>query len=494
MTTPQGTPDILFTPQQVEYIMDVRQKAIADYAKNDPVNTSGTASNLHGLNPWGTLGLFGMPGVDPNMYSTILNAAGSFSKAIPKFPTQIIQHRREILTGITDGVGTNPANFCGDPARPGNMKVCRHDFEFGEFAISSDTVEGPKVGAYYTTADMDRSIRPSQPVQRGPFAPDILNQATNPNSITWKQLNQMTHAINLSHEQVLWTGNKTAPATGTGAVRYFIKQPDGLERIVKTGYRDVVSQDLCTGADSRVVAFSANITGSSAISGNIVDIITDQYSGLMTDLGESMGYDIASSSWAIVMNPRMWQPLVRVWPCAYNTVGCDTLTNNNGERLNIDAATQRRMQDEMFTNRFLWIDGQRVPVLLSWGIPAPTVAADTYTGDIYIMPFALNGEQPLYIEYFNMANDQQTNWYNLLGPNPLTRVINGGQYRMGMKASPDCLEYLLKSMWRLNLDTPFAAVRITNITYQDRRRLRSPYAAESYYADGGVSTRGMYTY
>lgn len=484
----------LLTQEQFEYAMDVVVQKMAAHQKNDPVNNAGTASNLHGLNPWGTLGLFAMPGVDPQMYSTILNANGSFDRAISMRPTRFIQQRREILTGITEDTGTNPANFCGDPSRPGNMKVCRHDFEFGEYAISTDTVEGPKVGAYYTVADIDRNLTPSQPVQRGPFTPDVVNAATNPNSITWKQMNQVAQSINLRHAQVLWQGNKSAPATGAGSVRGFIKQPEGLERLVKTGYTDVVSGQACTGVDSRVITFNGNITGSSATFGTIVDAITDLYDGLMMDLGETMGYSLESSSWALVMHPRMWQTLVRVWPCAYNTVGCNTLTAGDGERLNIDAATQRRMQDEMYTGRFLWINGTRVPVLFSWGISNPNVGPDQYTSSIYLIPFRLNGDEVLYGEYFDMGNDQQEQWYRLTGSNDQTRVTNGGLYRMGRRSSPDCIEYTFKSMWRLLLLAPFAAGRIDNVTYQDRRRLRSPFVGESYHADGGVTTRGMYSY
>lgn len=484
----------LLTKEQFEYAMDVVVQKMTAHQKNDPANNTGTASNLHGLNPWNTLGLFATPGVDPQMYSTILNANGSFSQAVPMRPTRFMQVRREIVTGITEDTGTNPANFCGDPARPGNLKVCRHDFEFGEFAISTDTVEGPKVGAYYNIADVDRRITPSQPVMRGPFTPDVVNAATNPNSITWKQLTQTAHAINLRHTQVDWQGNKNAPAAGAGSIRGFIKQPEGLERLIKTGYTDVVSQQACTGVDSRVVTLNMNIDGTSGTFGTIVDAITDQIDGLEMDLGETMGYSLESSSWALVMHPRMWQSLVRVWPCAYNTIGCQTLVADDGQRLNIDAATQRRMQDEMYTGRFLWVNGVRRPVLFSWGITNPNVGPDQYTSSIYYVPFVLNGEEVLYNEFFDMGNDQQEQWYRLTGSNSQTRVLNGGLYRMGRKSSPDCIEYTFKSMWRKLLLAPFAAIRWDNITYQDRRRLRSPFVGESYHADGGRTTSGMYSF
>lgn len=481
--------ELLYTPQEFE-----RFKALADvFLKNDPASSSQTTGNLHGLNPAGTLGLFGMPGVDPDMYSTILEANGSFERALAVRGTRFFQHRREIVTGITAVQGTNPANFCGDGARPGEMKVCTQYYELGSVKAATNTVEGPKVGLYYTPADQDRRILPN-PGTRSPFVPDVVNRATNQNSQTWKQMKTLGVGLALQSAKVLWQGVATAPATGAGSETFFIKQPEGLDRLVKTGYVDRVSNVACPGVDSRVINFGANLTGSSAQHGSIADTIVDQTDGLMIDLGETMGYSLENSAWAFVMHPRMWQPLARMWPCAYNTVGCQTLTNNDGERLNISATEQRLMQDQMYQGRYLMVNGMRYPVLFSWGIPLNNVGNDLWNGSIYFMPMVLAGNEPIYIEHFDMGNEQQNEWYSFAtGGNDQTAVVNNGLYRVE-RNQRGCLEYTFSGMWMPMLEAPFAAIRWDNISFADRSRLRSPYPGASYHLDGGQTSRGTYTY
>lgn len=474
---------MIFTPDELE-----RFKALQGIFKNDPSATSQNTGNLHGLNPAGTLGLFGSPGVDPRMYSTILQANGSFQKALTFRATRYLQHRKEIVTGITAVQGTNPSNFCGDGARPGELKVCRQDYEFGKFFAQTATVEGPMVGAYYTPADQDRQIIPQNDAMSR-FIPDVVNRATDVNSQTWKQMKTLSTGISLQTSKILWQGVSTAPATGAGSEAMFVSQPDGLDRQIKTGYVDKPSGVACSGVDSRVINFAANLTGTSASFGSIADTIVDQTDGLMIDLGETMGYGLENSSWAFVMHPRMWAPLVRMWPCAYNTIGCSTLVNNDGERLNIDAMTQRRIQDEMYFGRYLMINGTRYPVLFDWGIPLANVGPDLWNGSLYFMPMVLDGTVPLYVEYFSMDNEQQNQWYNFAtGGNDQTAVINGGLYRVERRMK-GCLEYTFAGMWRPILEAPFASIRWDNITFQDRSRLRSPYPGASYHQDGGQTSR-----
>jgi hypothetical protein len=479
----------LYTPQEFERFQEMAKV----FLKNDPSAASQTTGNLHGLNPAGTLGLFGLPGVDPDMYSTILNANGSFERALPVKGTRFFQHRREILTGITAVQGTNPSNFCGDAARGGELKVCVQYYELGSVMAATDVVEGPKVGLYYTPADVDRRILPNANA-RGPFVPDVVNRATNQNSQTWKQMKKLGTGLSLQSSKVLWQGVATAPATGAGSETFFLRQPEGIDRLIKTGYTDRVSGIACPGADSRVINFGANLTGSSALFGTIADAVVDQLDGLMIDLGETMGYSLENSTFAFVMHPRMWAPFVRMWPCAYNTIGCQTLVANDGERLNISADEQRRMQEQMYQGRYLMVNGARYPVLFSWGIPLNNVGNDLWNGSLYFTPLTLDGNEPLYIEYFSMNNEQQNEWYNFAtGGNDQTATTNNGLYRVERRQK-GCLEYTFAGMWMPMLEAPFAAIRWDNITFQDRSRLRSPYPGASYHADGGQTSRGTYSY
>lgn len=473
--------EMVFTRNELE-----RFRALQDIYRNDPSAASQNAFNLHGLNPNGSLGLYGAPGVEPTMFSTIVRANGSFSRALPVHRSEFLQIRREIVTGVTDGDGTNPSNYCGDAATPGSLKVCHHDFEFGKIKAATKVVEGPEVGARFTRADQDRNMVPDN-MDFGPWAPDILAQARNRNSITWKMLFELAIDIDRLHEKVLIQGNSGASNVGAGSFRYFIEQPEGLDRLIKTGYVDVKTQTACPAVDSRVVAFSANLTGTDANGLTLVDSVTDAFGGNEMSLGD-MGYGPELMSGAFVMHPRMWRPITRVWPCAYQTMGCDTLVNNNGERLNISADRQRQMQDEMFTGKYLLIDGVRIPVLFSWGIPITNVGNDQWNGSLYYVPLVLNGTPVTYIEHFNMGNEEQNEFYNLTGQNDDTRVINNGLYRMERRQK-GCLEYDFSSKWRLMFEAPFGAIRWDNITFYDRTRLNSPFVGESYHENGGVTSQ-----
>ncbi len=457
--------------------------------KNDPGATATANANvLHGLNPSGTLGLFGSPGVDPRMYATIVRANGSFSAALPVLSSQYLQERREIITGINAATGTNPTNFCGAGMTPGDMKICRQDYEFGNLLADTQTVDLINTGAYWNRADQNRDIIPPQ-VTNAPFMPDVLVGA-DVNSITYKQFLQLGTNLSRASESVLIQGNKLAPANGAGSFPFYISQPEGIDRLIKTGYVDVPSGVACSAVDSRVRNFgSVNITGTAA-DGTIVDYSTDMLTGLQMDLGDNgMGYSIDSSSWAILINPRMWRPLTRQWPCAYQTTGCNIVgAADNGKRVNIDAETQRQMQDDMYNGKYLMIDGFRIPVLFSWGVPLAVVAPDTYNSLMYIVPMRLNGAAVTFIEHFDVGNAYQNEFAGLVGTTD-TRVINGGMFRLGRQDQPFCIVYKVAGKWRLRFDAPFAAGRIDNIQFQDRTRMRSPMVGESYYADGGQTVR-----
>ena len=469
----------LYTPQEYERFQEFKKSQdFRDFQefllveKNDPGATATANANvLHGLNPSGTLGLFGSPGVDPRMYATIVRANGSFTASLPFKGSLYLQERREIVTGINAPTGTNPTGFCAPGMQPGDMKICRQDYEFGNVLADTQLVDVINTGAYWNRADQNRDIIPPQ-MLNAPFMPDIIANA-NVNSQSYKQFLQLSTNLSRASEIVLIQGNKLAPNTGAGSQSFYISQPEGLDRLIKTGYVDVPSGVACPAVDSRVQNFGAiNVTGTAA-QGTIVDYVTDMLTGIEMDvfgdpIGGGMGYDEGSSAFAIVMHPRAWRPTTRQWPCAYNTVGCNILVGSGATRLNIDSATERDFQDEMFNGKFLMVD--------------------TYNTTFYIVPIRLNGEAVTYVEYFNVDNEFQNQFINLVGV-PESRAINGGMYRIGRQAQPFCVQYKIGGKWRLRFDAPFAAGRIDNIQVTDRTRMRSPMVGESYYANGGQTSR-----
>jgi hypothetical protein len=103
----------------------------------------------------------------------------------------------------------------------------------------------------------------------------------------------------------------------------------------------------------------------------------------------------------------------------------------------------------------------------------------------------LNGIETLYLEHFDMGNDQQEEYANAMGINPDTRVLNNGFWRL-IKLFNGCIEYRFTSKHRLMLTAPFAAARLDAITYINTVQSRSPYPGRSFYQDGGRSITPTY--
>lgn len=482
----------LVTPTQLEGLQEnlALVKELVQMFKNDPSSNNPVAQNLHGVNPTGGLGLFGAPGVDPNMFATVVRANGSFSQALDMRSNIFIQHIREIFTGVNADIGTNPANTCDTPVMPGNGKVCQQIYVYGRAYFGFQPRELAEVGQYYNTADMNRTVTPNL-LAGNQFYPQI--PGASPNSALWYDLVRSLTNFSRNMETALIQANRSNGATGAGSISMFMTQFDGLDRQIRTGYTDALTGVACPAADSVVRSFAGNdITATNATWGNIVQALSDLYMNITISVSQ-MGYDTNSSAWAFVMNPDVFWALTRQWPCAYYTTGCQVLLDDTSTnaRYNLDGETTRRMQDEMYAGRYLMINGMRIPVLFSWGVANTPEAANQFATSIFLVPLVLNGIPTTYLEYFPMDNEQQEEYANAYGVNDQTRTLNNGFWRM-IRLFNGCIEYRFTSKFRLMLTAPFAAGRLDNITFINTVQSRTPFPGRSFYADGGRSQSILY--
>ena len=477
----------LVTPDQMDSLQSNLQlvKELVALFKNDPSSNNPVAQNLHGVNPTGGLGLFGAPGVDPRMFSTLVGANFSFTESLTMSPNIFINHIREIFTGVNADIGTNPNNTCDTPVQPGNGKVCQQIYTFGRAYFGFQPRELATVGQYYTPADQNRVVSPDI-LRAHKFYPHIPNAT--PKSALWYDLERSTADFSRNLENALIQSNRTNGPTGAGSIPMFMTQFDGLDRQIRTGYTDALTGIACPAADSLVRSFDGNdITATNATWGTIVQALTDIYMNISISV-ERMGYDMGSSAWAWVMNPDFFYALTRQWPCAYYTTGCQVLLDDTSTnaRYNLDGETTRRMQDEMYSGRYLMINGMRIPVLFSDGVAQTPEAANQFATSVFLVPIALNGIRTLYVEYFPMDNAQQEEYATAYGMNDETRTLNGGFWRM-IRLFNGCIEYRFTSQFRLMLEAPFAAGRLDNITWINTTQSRTPFPGRSFYADGGRS-------
>lgn len=369
----------------------------------------------------------------------------------------------DIFTGVTAGSGDNPTDWCGTPPRSGLAKLCTHSSIFAKFEYGTQPLEVPRLGLRVNSGDRDRVFR--NVVQQAPFVPDILATARNLNDQQALMFYLLGMEIERQVELVVFQGNRSNPANGAGSFRGFISQFDGIDREIRTGRTDAISGVACPSADSLVYNFSnANIDGGTGSVGaangkNIVEILSEMHYRLRYK-SEQQG--LAPAELVFVMHPDHFYQLTRVYPCQYFTTGC-TVANGSGERLNIDAEAQRRMQDDLFNSRTIPVNGgERVRVLLSTGM-AETAANGGVSRSIYVLPLNVMGGIPsAYLENFDMANSDVAQLMATV-PNGEFRLTNGGRYMMTFNKTAFCLEYLVASMMRFILRTPQLAGRIDNV-------------------------------
>lgn len=449
--------------------------------KNDPSQSTFNAQTPHGVNSGGYDGLFSDAGFRDDFYSAMPRVR-SLTRILNFYATPYENERLLILTGQQDSSGNNATSWCATSApTPGNLKICRQNYPFGEFRMMTQLQQIPTVGGLVDRADVPKQIR-NNPAVQSRFVPDLLREFPNTTAQRLQvELYKLGVAFERAFERVAITGARTN--TGSGAVRGFMSEFDGLDVLVNTGYTDTTSV-ACPAADSMVITFGTNIDGT--ISGgdgrNIVDTITDLvYAG--QDRARQLGLEV---EYVLVMRQELFRALTDVWACQYNTSRCE-LVNTNDRRV-LDAMASNQLRVDLLTGYYLLVDGVAYPVVISEGIPqGGGTTANQFTQDMYLLPLSVNGEETLYVEYFDMNNAYLNEFVNFPTANGGNGVgaINNGLFLASALRSAYCYEYHFGARMRMILRTPFLAGRVDNITFSFRAPVRSPFTNESFYANGG---------
>jgi len=465
-----------FTPEQMQVMVDNGMIG----QKNDTVQTS-FMQPPHGYNAnWGnTGGLLARPGVTPGMFSAVPAVLGGLLVRLFMGTTNLINPEYEVITGIQDGTGANPTSFCGTPPLAGNAKVGTTRASFGEFFMGSEKIELNKAGGRVNVGDMDRVLL-NNIASQSPILPDVL-RAPDINTEIGLFIYRFGVTAIRAMSRVLYNGNATL--TPGNAERGFIKEFDGFDRKIKTGYIDLESNNAMPAMDSIVKDF-ANADATVAANG-IVDLIA-QMDYQLTDLAMRTGLD--PLQYEISMRPDMFFALTAMWPCSYLTVGCG-VDNTTTNRVNVSAEAQVEMRDTMRNGQFLWVNGKQVAVNLEDGI-VQTAEGPGFSSTIYFVPIAAGGERVTYVEGFDQENTGIREFREAAAITNY-RTSNGGFWATTQRQTGFCYELLFAAQPRLVMRTPFLAGRIENVVYKlTNGYSRSPFPTEPYFANGGryVST------
>lgn len=465
-------------------------EAMAAVYKHDTSPANALGSNVpHGLEAAGHpfAGLWTTPGPRPDMWSTLTHARSLASMLVRGDVSREQRSEFELFTGVTAASGSNPVNICDAAPVAGLAKSCVQRAYFGVIRLDTPVSELPTAGGYLNAADYDRNIINAN-VNNNPFVPDVLRSAgANPNTLEFMHLYTMGIQVERVMEQLLFQGVNTV-ALGASTFAGVMREFNGFDNEIGVGKVDAISNVACPAADSLVQSWgSALITGSVAgpngVSYNIVEVLTEMYHVLKTR-SDQMG--MSPTQWVLVMRYDLFRALTRTWACQYITNGCAAASTSAPN--NIEAASQKLMQDEMWNGRFLWMDGERVPVVLSDGI-ANTAVANGFRSDIYFVPLTSMGIRTTYIEFFDQGNPVASSYNAFAGDSASYRTTNGGAFAFAASRTRFCLQYHLVAQPRLIMRTPWLAARLTNVVFRNYLYSNDPYPSTTYHFDGGQTQR-----
>jgi hypothetical protein len=459
-----------YTTEQVAEIMKMMQEA----QKNDPASLTATAQTLHG--PWhGAQTLFGPfsdPSVRPSRWSA-LQRPETFMSILPVQRSDVYNNELEIVTGQTAGGTTNAASFCGNPPEVGQLKRVKRRVRFGKYFVKTELNRIPVTGMRRSYGDVPGNIINAGPAGN-PFIPDIMFNLADTRSELRSQLYRVGIDMERTMEVVAMRGTAATDNSRTGWFEEF----GGLDGLITTGITDVDLAIPAPAADSAVVAFNADVEGNAGDGRNLAEVMSDTWYALR-DRGERVGVNVA---YAIVMRKEAFRRVVDTLACTLNIYQC---AGTAAAPANRDAAAQQQLRIEMQSGRFLWIEGERVPVVFSEGILHEVLANNTYKSDMYFVPITGNGIPITYMEHFDMGNPYAMELTGFTGHH--AQVLNNGMYFVTQRDSGNCIEFHFSAQFRLVLEAPFLAGRIDDLQYAYLAPTREAVPGTSLYTDGGVS-------
>jgi len=461
------------------------QKAVSSTPTN--VYAHGMIGNI----PGGTAGLFSFPGLEPDIVNAMVMPRLGLLDLLPSRTTMYDEPLVGIMTGVTASSGSEPSGVCDDPPTAGLMKLCVHKYLMGRMSRMTRVFDLDRAGRFVNRSDFNDLTLVGNPLNANnnmvPQLPGNGAPAMAVRSEIAKALFELGVSFGRDFADVLYNGNPSANTANGG-----YKEPYGLDILINTGYKDAYTGTACPAADSIVVSF-----GSAAVETNgtsIVSRITSIYRNLKYNASR-MG--LTPATWALSMSWSLFYQLTEVWPCAYLSYRC--LGLQTGSTQFIDSAAQIAMRDDMRgdiftgTGQYLLIDGQRVPVVLDDAIAETPLAGSSFTSAIYFVPLRILGNRPAtYIEYINYDGQYGAKeMADVIAPAGSYFTTNSGRYFWHRKPPTNfCVQMLAKTEWRVILETPQIAARLTNIKYTPVQQVRSwDPANTSFYVDGGSTTQ-----
>lgn len=443
-------------------------------------DVSSTPSTVYGHGPGG---LFSYPGMDKRVFSAMVLPIVGLQSMLPVRPNNESNPVYGIFTGVQASTGSEPVGPCDDPPVAGLGKLCMHTFVWGRQSRQTRVFDLTEVGRTVSRADfLDYQLlgnafgaNPNPQVPQVPGGVDYAGIGRNEMA---KATFELAVAWARDFARVLYAGNPANNSASNGYMEF-----NGLDILINTGYRDTITGVACPAADSLIRSFNDLQVDVSTNGTTLVNQITYMYRNLKY-IAEQAGLDPAR--WVIAMRWGLFYEVTRVWPIAYYTLRNNYTTT--GQQVFNSGESLQKIRDDMYSRKYLMIDGEEVPVVIDNAIAETEPAAGVFESVIYFVPLTVLGNIPVtYLEAFNFdAPGAGMDFARVFAPDGSFYTSDGGRFIWNRPAPTNvCVQLRAWTKPRLLLLTPHIAGRLTDVRYSPLIHERDAFTADGYFVDGG---------
>lgn len=454
---------------------EVREKA------GDLTSNYGNFTNLHG--PKGTLAY---PGISPDVLNAMVLPQLGLLPMLPVRASNELSPLHAIMTGVTPGPvsPTDPTAICQPCSTPGKIKSGMISSIFGRICMSTPTInlESNSIGAVINRGEFRdlKLIGGPDTSATNKLAPTMAGNLGNVlNSEAQQIMFEFKVGWIQKYGHLLYDGNPVNSTFDPVTNELVYGEPRGLKLLINKGYRDAITGNLMPAADSKIRVYNANIAADPA--GLVAEFTwTARYLKSV-----ARGTGLMPVKWVITMPEQMFYMITDVWPCAYNTYRC-TVLNNTDQRV-IDIGELNRQTQEMRTGQYLWIDGEKYPVVIDDAV-TETLSGSEYTAEAMFVPLTVLGNRPVtYVEHWNYDNNYAVELRNFYRATDKVSTSDNGRFFWVRRESGACISMDAVERPRYLLDAPFLAARILGIKYTPRISTRDGWSNNLYgrFYDGG---------
>jgi len=435
-------------------------------------------------------GLFGVRGLEREVISTHTQITGSLGEMIPIRPSIDQNPLYPFITGFLRSDQQEKNNVCDDPEEAANFKTCIQTAQFGRKEFKTRQVEINRIGQRINRGEFFDLNIVNDPLadQMGGLMQNFFGLRNQAAVLAGREMVARLVEVGVAFQRwycpQVYTGNPANNSAGGG-----YKEFPGLDLLISTTKVDALTGASCPSLYSDIKDFGYRQVSSND-DPNIVRTLTTMFRILNR---KAVQQNLGPVDLRIVIREPLFYELTRFWPCQYNTDGC-SVGQTTFQDVNQNEAV--RFRDDMRNNKYLLIDGRRVPVIVDDCIMEENRADNAaipiggFSSDIYMIPFSARGGtfSTIFWQYYDYRNDVLPD-ATMAKAAPTFFWSDNGAFLWGLKA-PDnwCLEVIAKTEPRIILRTPQLAGRLTNVVYVPLQHTDDPLPSQDYHVNGGVST------